>query len=145
MFTVIDVRRCLHVPSEPSQVRVLEVKSSLRGERFVTAGHPFTLSLQVLDQYDRPVIIMTSDNVTVMGEGSRDDDEVWVLCSLSGSQSQSGAVLWSRPALLVPTTGHVHLTATVSLPGPAKVKISAVMYREVGRREVVLGVFGLEV
>ena len=143
VFTVGDVRRCLHAPSEPSQVRVLEVKSSLRGEPFVTAGHPFTLSLQVLDQYDRPVIIMTSDNATVADERKIRDDEVWVLCSLSGSET--GAVLWSRPALLDPTTGRVQLTATVSLPGPVQLKISAVMYRDGGRREVVLGVFGLEV
>ena len=143
VFTAGDVRRCLHAPSEPSQVRVLEVKSSLRGEPFVTAGHPFTISLEVLDQYDRPVIIMISENTTVADERSRSSDDVWVLSSLSGSQS--GAVLWSRPALLDPTTGRVQLTATVSLPGPVKLKISAAVYREEGRHEVVLGVFGVEV
>jgi hypothetical protein len=152
-----DVAQCLdRAVSEPAKVRVLRVHSYEDNDIEVTAGRPFSLWVQLVDQWG---VDITHDSVTSMPTGG------YRLALQINESNEQGAVLWgitaNYSATLNPTKyglqssdagGRVELNnLIVSQPGPLQFTFSIMLPRDAAVDEtkrgsrVVLGVYNINI
>ena len=119
-----EVKSCESVRAETTAVRVIRAVGKY-GEPFITAGEIYSITFQLLDQYDREVVLPSSSG------SSGGEQEVWLSCTVQNDLETEGenhdfdAVIWDHKPARASVNGTVLVTLAISKPGNIRLVVTA--------------------